>query len=102
MENYSILVPSYTVGPEAYQKVPEFCKTYGRTAVVIGGEKAMAAAREKLLAATADSDLTILDFVRYGTECTFQTARELERHSSIQQADMIFAVGGGKAVDTAQ
>ena len=102
MENYSILIPSYTVGPEAYQKVPEYCGAYGKTAVVIGGEKAMAAAREKLLAATAGSGIAILDFVRYGTECTFGAARELERHPSVQSADMIFAVGGGKAVDTAK
>lgn len=102
MENYSILIPSYTVGPEAYQKVPEYCGAYGKTAVVIGGEKAMAAAREKLLAATAGSGIAILDFVRYGTECTFGAARELERHPSVKSADMIFAVGGGKAVDTAK
>lgn len=102
MENYSILVPAYTVGPEAYQKIPEFCKVYGKTAVVIGGEKAMAAAREKLLAATAGSGITILDFVRYGTECTFATAKALEENSAVRQANMIFAVGGGKAVDTAK
>ena len=102
MENYSILVPAYTVGPEAYQKIPEFCKVYGKTAVVIGGEEAMAAAREKLLAATAGSGITILDFVRYGTECTFATAKALEENSAVRQANMIFAVGGGKAVDTAK
>ena len=102
MENYSILIPSYTVGPEAYKKVPEYCKTYGRTAVVIGGTKAMAAARDKLLAATQGSEITILDFVHYGTDCTFGTAKILERHPSVQKADMIFAVGGGKAVDTAK
>ena len=57
MENYSILVPSYTVGPEAYKKIPDYCGVYGRTAVVIGGEKAMAAAKDKLLAAVAGSQI---------------------------------------------
>ena len=51
MENYTVLVPPYTVGPEAYRSIPEYCRVYGTTAVVIGGKKAMAAARDKLLAA---------------------------------------------------
>ena len=47
MENYSVIIPSYTVGPEAYDKIPEFCSLYGNKAVVIGGQKAMAAAGGK-------------------------------------------------------
>lgn len=43
MENYTVLVPPYTVGPEAYRSIPEYCRVYGTTAVVIGGKKAMAA-----------------------------------------------------------
>ena len=38
MENYTVLVPPYTVGPEAYRSIPEYCRVYGTTAVVIGGE----------------------------------------------------------------
>ena len=100
MENYSILVPSYTVGPEAYKKIPNYCGVYGRTAVVIGGEKAMAAAKDKLLAAVAGSQITLSSFIHYGSDCTFETAKALEALPAVQQADMIFAVGGGKAVDT--
>ena len=61
MENYSVIIPSYTVGPQAYREIPFRCRLYGRTAVVIGGEKAMAAAKDKLLAAVEGSDLSILD-----------------------------------------
>ena len=100
MENYSIVIPSYTVGPEAYAKIPEFCRLYGKKAVVIGGEKAMAAAREKLLGALEGSDMEIIAFVRYGKECTFEAAKRLEEEPAVLEADMIFAVGGGKAVDT--
>lgn len=102
MENYSILIPSYTVGPECYKKIPEYCSLYGKTAVVLGGEKAMAAAKEKLLTATEGSAVTISDFILYGKECTFEAAKRLEGLEAVQQADMIFAVGGGKAVDTAK
>lgn len=100
MENYSVLMTPYSVGPESYKKIPEYCCLYGRKAVVIGGTKAMAAAKDKIMASVALSDIEILDFVRFGKECTFETAKHLEKLEAVQEADMIFAVGGGKAVDT--
>ena len=51
MENYSVQVPPYTVGPEAYRQIEKQCHIYGKKAVVVGGKKAMAAAKDKLLAA---------------------------------------------------
>lgn len=100
MENYSIVIPSYTAGPEAYKKIPEFCRLYGKKAVVIGGKRAMAAAREKLVQAVRDSEIEITDFIWFGGECTFEAAKKLSLEPTVQEADMIFAVGGGKAVDT--
>lgn len=34
MENYSVQVPPYTVGPEAYKKIEKQCHIYGSKAVV--------------------------------------------------------------------
>ena len=102
MTNYSIIIPSYTIGPDAYREIPRRCSLYGEKAVVIGGEKAMAAAREKLLAAVKDSRIEITGFFLYGTEATFEAAAALEAESTVREADMIFAVGAGKAVDTAK
>lgn len=100
MENYTILMAPYSVGPDSYKKIPEYCRLYGTKAVVIGGTKAMAAAKDKILASIASSDIDILEFVWFGNECTFETAKHLEESEAVQAADMIFAVGGGKAVDT--
>ena len=102
MTNYSILIPSYTVGPDAYREIPRRCSLYGTKAVVIGGSKAMGAARDKLLAAVKDSPVTITNFFCYGHEATYEAAAALEQEPAVQGADMIFAVGGGKAVDTAK
>ena len=102
MTNYSIIIPSYTIGPDAYREIPHRCCLYGTKAVVIGGNKAMAAAREKLLAATEGSSITITDFLCYGNEATYEAAALLEENPVVRSADMIFAVGGGKAVDTAK
>ena len=100
MENYSVQVPPYTVGPEAYRQIEKQCHIYGKKAVVVGGKKAMAAAKDKLLAAVKDTGIEILDFVWFGGECTFNNAKKLEQLEAVRQADMIFAVGGGKAIDT--
>ena len=93
MENYSILVPSYTVGPEAYKKIPNYCGVYGRTAVVIGGEKAMAAAKDKLLAAVAGSQITLSSFIHYGSDCTFETAKALEALPQVASAEVSHTQG---------
>ena len=102
MDNYTILPVPYTVGLEVYNSVAEYTRLYGTKAVVIGGEKAMNASREKLLNAVEDTEITILDFVHFGKECTFEAAGRLEAVEAVKEADMIFAVGGGKAIDTAK
>lgn len=100
MENYTIMMAPYSVGPDCYKKIPEYCHIYGTKAIVIGGVRAMAAAKEKILNAVAGSDVKILGFIPFGKECTFETAKSLEMMEAVREADMIFAVGGGKAVDT--
>lgn len=100
MLDYTIQIPSYTVGPDAYLQIPKYCSPFGRTAVVIGGHKAMAAARDKLLSATEGSSVSISDFIWYGEDATREASEVLQHHPSVLAADMLFAVGGGKAVDT--
>lgn len=100
MENYTIMPAPYTVGPDSYKSVPEYCGRCGRTAVVIGGETAIREARPKLDAAIAGSEIEILDYIVYGKECTDENAEKMERMEQVKAADMLFLVGGGKAVDT--
>ena len=106
MENYSIVIPSYTVGPDAYQKIPEFAGVYGNKAVVIGGRRAMEAARAKIERALSGSPVRVTGYLWYGEaageECCRENAQALEQKREVLEADMIFAVGGGKAVDTAK
>ena len=65
MENYSIYLPSYSIGTDVYKKIPEVCTPYGTNIIAVGGHKAMAAVRELLLEAVKGSALTFLDFVWY-------------------------------------
>ena len=51
MENYSIHLPSYSIGKDVYKEIPEICGKYGNKIVAIGGHKALAAAKDKILEA---------------------------------------------------
>ena len=93
-------LPCYTVGADAYERVPEVCKRYGKKAVVVGGKKAMAAAKPYLEKALSGSDLEIVEFLWYGGEASFENAQMIVDTDSYKNADMVFAVGGGKALDT--
>lgn len=100
MENYSIHLPSYTIGANAYDKVGEICESFGTKAVVIGGKKAMAAIKESLDSAVSNSKIDIVDYIWYGGEASYENIEALMNNENVIGADMIFAVGGGKATDT--
>lgn len=93
--------PSYTIGADAYDSVPSVCGAFGKTAVIIGGEKSRAAA-EPALRKSCEGRISILGSFLYGDNSTWEAAEALTKIPEVQQADMIFAVGGGRAVDTAK
>ena len=90
MENYSIYLPSYSIGTDVYKKIPEVCTPYGTKIIAVGGHKAMAAVRELLLEAVKGSALTFLDFVWYGGEATYENVERLLKDQRVKEADMIF------------
>lgn len=53
MSDYSVFLPSYSVGDECYRQIPYVTRKYGRTAVVIGGKTAMSKAKPEILKALA-------------------------------------------------
>lgn len=102
MDNYSMHLPSYSIGEEVYNKIPEKCESYGTKIVAVGGHNAIAAAKEKILNACKSSKLKILDFIWYGGESSYENVETLMQNKTVKAADMIFAIGGGKATDTAK
>lgn len=102
MSHYSIFLPSYTIGEDPYKEIGTICRPYGTTAVAIGGHKAMAAAKEALEEASDQGKIRILQYLWYGGECSYENLEALRAQPAVGQADMIFAVGGGKAMDTAK
>lgn len=96
----NVFLPSYSVGTDVYQEAAEICKDYGNKAVCIGGHRALAKACHLLKDALKGSTIEILDTLWYGGEAAYENVEMLKQNAAVQAADMIFAFGGGKALDT--
>lgn len=92
-------LPSYTIGVDAYQSVLRIVKRFGKNAVVIGGPTAMEKARPKLEAALAGSEVSVSSWISYGTNSTHANAKKIAAMPEVIAADMLFLVGGGRAID---
>ena len=100
MSNQTIYLPNYTVGEDAYDKIGYITQAYGKKAIVIGGKTAISKAKPALLKGVEDSGTILLDFLWYGGDSTMENVQSLEAEPLVQEADMLFAVGGGRACDT--
>ena len=91
-------------GLEAYQAafaaldIVNICSAYGKKAAIIGGRKALAAAEPQIRKAVEGSGIEITGTFWYGGEASRENMDMLR--PQVADADMIFAVGGGKAIDT--
>ncbi len=99
MANLTVFFPGYTAGADAYDEIDKICSPYGTKAVVIGGKTAMEKTKDYLLEATKNSTVKITDFIWYKGEAAYEYAEEIEQMDIVKEADMIFCVGGGKAID---
>lgn len=97
----STFFPHFTIGTDAYDAIPSICREYGKTAVIVGGNKSRAAA-EPLIRKACEGVIGITGSFLYGDDATFENAEALTKIPEIAEADMIFAVGGGRAVDTSK
>ena len=100
-DRYTMTFPDYTVGVEAYEKIREVCPRYGKTVVVIGGRRGVEAAQEKIIAATEGVGLEFTGFLHAGGETSYENITKLSRDQAVMEADMVFAVGGGKEIGRA-
>ena len=102
MNNRSVYYCSYTIGDSPYSQVAELCRPYGKRALLIGGEKAMAAALPRLQEQLSGSGIKIVEAVPYGKDCTFSAIHSWADYAKMLRVDMIFGMGGGRALDTAK
>jgi glycerol dehydrogenase-like iron-containing ADH family enzyme len=102
MKSYSVFLPSYSIGEDVYKEIPKICEPYGKKAVVVGGKTAMEKSKEALLEGVKGSNIEIVDFVWFGGDSTYENVEMLKKNPTVANADMVFAVGGGRSVDTSK
>ena len=98
--SYTNCLPAWSVGPDCYKDVYSVVRRFGKKAAVIGGKTALSKAYGPLKESLKDTDLTLSEPLWYGGNSTYEHAAELEALQVVKDADMVFAVGGGRAIDT--
>ena len=97
----TIGMSDYTVGEDCFTELPAALAEYGATKVaIIGGKRALAAALPGIEAALEGTDVEILETRVYGTNSTRANIAKVVNSPACQQADVLIACGGGKALDT--
>lgn len=97
----TIGMSDYTVGEDCFTKLPTALAEYGAKKVaIIGGKRALAAALPGIEAALEGTDVEVLETRVYGTNSTRANIAKVVNSPACQEADVLIACGGGKALDT--
>lgn len=116
MKTESVYFCDYSIGEHPYEEVPAVCGGSGRRILLCGGEKALAAGLPRLKEALeerrdtleggkrtpGEGRLCLAAVETFHGDCTYEAIRRLAKRAKELQADMIFGMGGGKALDTAK
>lgn len=100
MNTYTNCLPAWSVGPDCYKEVYTVTRRYGKKAAVVGGKTALSKAYDKLAAAVSGTGLELTAPIWYGGNSTYENGDMVAAMKEVREADMVFAVGGGRAVDT--
>ncbi|MDO5714735.1 MAG: iron-containing alcohol dehydrogenase family protein [Tissierellia bacterium] len=97
----TIKMTNYSYAKDGYPELPQVCKEYRYEKVVlVGGERALKAASPKIRKALESTEVEITGEFVYGKECTNTNINRLLEKEEIKNCDVIFTVGGGKAIDS--
>ena len=94
-------LPSYSFGGhEIFDTIGEYTKQLGTKTVIIGGDTSLSVALPFLQPALERAGIEVLEVVHFGGECAYAVTDALAKKETLQSADFLIGVGGGKALDT--
>lgn len=97
----TVKMTNYSVSQREYEVLGKLVEEYGfKKVVLVGGKRALTAVSQKIRDGLKGSSVEVLGEFVYGHECTLNNINTLMEKEEVQKADVIFAVGGGKALDT--
>lgn len=102
MSNYTVELPSYTIGPDAISSLPDIAETYGDNALIVGGKTALEKSKEKIAQALTQHGGIVFHICWYGGEVCYENIEMLKSEARKNRSNLIIGVGGGKAIDTAK
>lgn len=87
-------------GEKALQEVGAFCQSLGDRVFVLGGKTALEKTEKHMSVGFNAAGVEALPPVWYGGECSWANIHALTAQVQKSGADVLVAVGGGKALDT--
>ena len=99
---YSVNFANYTIGETAYEAVAEVCRPFRKEDLSDRWKAGNAGRKRETGKSDKGSELSIVREEVFGEECTYARMDELAEEAKASEADMIFGMGGGKALDTAK
>ena len=98
LKNYSITLPSYSIGDNVYSKIGEICEPYGKKVICIGGKTAISKVRDLIINECNGTSLEILDFLWYGGDATYENVNTLKENELVKNVtSLLMELGTGFA-----
>jgi glycerol dehydrogenase len=97
-----VILPRYTIGPEAYGALARVLAPLGTRILLIGGEKALHEGLHAFEQAIDKTALNLYEVVTYAGHCTLKDAKAFAVKAKEAGVQIIAGMGGGKAIDTAK
>lgn len=94
-----LALPAWSIGEDCYNDIYRLTRTYGTKIALIGGKTALEKAGGLIADALKGTDMVLSAPIWYGGEASYENAEMLKAMDEVKNADMVFAVGGGRAMD---
>ena len=96
LDNYSVYMPSYSIGEGVYDRIGEVCLAFGKRAVIIGGKRAREAAAGEIRHSALEAGIELTGELWYGGEASYENVEALETTVGEHTTD-IASLESGKA-----